>query len=194
MRCVDRSGSRHRRAAACSLLPWVNVPVARNVLFSRFISAKFTCLKFESPKQSADGLRIAGSFRKMSRMQFTAHRKRCGIHRITSILYRKTGTYVGGFSAILGLLWRIFRHSANFLLFLIAVRNVCLFWMVGFILHWASSSFGKLCMSHPSFFCIDIAASYLKNSFLSRQSPCILYDRKRTLDGVKYTIKVSFLV
>ena len=106
---------------------WVNVPVTRNVLFSRFISVKFTCLKFESPKQSADGLRIAGSFRKMSRMQFTAHRKRCGIHRITSILYRKTGTYVGGFSAILGLLWRIFRHTSNFLLFLIAVRNIRLF-------------------------------------------------------------------
>ena len=47
MRCVDRSGFRHRRAAAYSLLPWVNVPVTRNVLFSRFISAKFTCLKFD---------------------------------------------------------------------------------------------------------------------------------------------------
>ena len=32
--------------------------------------------------------------------------------------------------------------------------------MVGFILHWASSSFCKLCMSHPFFFCINIAASY----------------------------------
>ena len=26
--------------------PWVNVPVTRNVLFSRFVSAKSTCLKF----------------------------------------------------------------------------------------------------------------------------------------------------
>ena len=127
-------------------------------------------------------------------MQFTAHRKRCGIHRITSILYHITRTNVGVFPAILGLLWRISRHTSNFLLFLIAVRNIRLFWMVGSILHWAASSFGKLCMSYPSFFCIDIAASYLKNSFLSRQSPCILYDRKRTLNGVIYTIKVSFLV
>ena len=88
--------------------------------------------QFWSSKHSADSLRIVGSFGKISRMQFTAHRKRCGIHRITSILYRKTGTYVGGFSAISGLLWRIFLHSANFLLFLFAVRNVCLFWMIGF--------------------------------------------------------------
>ena len=27
--------------------PWVNVPVTRSVLFSRFVSAKSTCLKFD---------------------------------------------------------------------------------------------------------------------------------------------------
>ena len=34
-------------------------------------------------------------------MQFTAHRKRCSIHRITSVLYHITRTNVGVFPAIL---------------------------------------------------------------------------------------------
>ena len=70
MRCVDRSGSRHRRAAACSLSSMgqrtCNPECSVFKVHISEVHLLEVWFQFWSPKQFADGLRIAVSFGKMS--------------------------------------------------------------------------------------------------------------------------------